>query len=368
MTRSDESASVAITFSSVHLELLPGGLHPTSRGWTNLLKCDQNDAKCGVESADECGSIVRRRRERRGRLRFHLLGRLEAYRDGVEVELGPRKQRAVLALLLLNVNRVVPTERLIDDLWGDSPPSTARSALQVYIAGLRKALAKRRGSTTDARPGYVLELEQGALDVERFAQLRRGAGIGRRRAARKPPPRGARALARRAARRATDRALLRGRRSAAGGAPARDARGADRSRPRARPPRRPRRRARQARRGESVPRATPRAADARALPVRPPDGRARGLPGRPPRARDELGLEPSKELRELEAAILHHDERLARRRRAVSGRATASSGPTSASRGRNRRGVATALVAATALLVLRVTKARPSRFRRTPSP
>ena len=74
-------------------------------------------------------------------LRFHLLGRLEAYRDGVEVELGPRKQRAVLALLLLNVNRVVPTERLIDDLWGDSPPSTARAALQVYIAGLRKALA-----------------------------------------------------------------------------------------------------------------------------------------------------------------------------------------------------------------------------------
>jgi YVTN family beta-propeller protein len=105
-------------------------------------------------------------------LRFHLLGRLEAYRDGVEVDLGPRKQRAVLALLLLNVNRVVPTDRLIDDLWGDSPPSTARAALQVYIAGLRKALASDGAALLTRAPGYVLELEPGALDVERFAQLR----------------------------------------------------------------------------------------------------------------------------------------------------------------------------------------------------
>ena len=52
-------------------------------------------------------------------LSFHVLGRLEAYCDGVELDLGPRKQRALLALLLLNANRVVATERLIDDLWGD---------------------------------------------------------------------------------------------------------------------------------------------------------------------------------------------------------------------------------------------------------
>jgi DNA-binding SARP family transcriptional activator/DNA-binding beta-propeller fold protein YncE len=105
-------------------------------------------------------------------LHFHLLGRLEAYRDGVELELGPRKQRAVLALLLLNANRVVSTERLIDDLWGDSPPSTARAALQVYIAGLRKALANDGATLRTRPPGYVLELEPGALDIERFAQLR----------------------------------------------------------------------------------------------------------------------------------------------------------------------------------------------------
>ena len=104
-------------------------------------------------------------------LSFHLLGRLEAYSDGVEVDLGPRKQRAVLALLLLNANRVVSTERLIDDLWGDSPPSTARAALQVYVAGLRKALGTDGATLRTRAPGYVLEVEEGALDLDRFAQL-----------------------------------------------------------------------------------------------------------------------------------------------------------------------------------------------------
>ena len=106
-----------------------------------------------------------------GGLSFHLLGRLEAYCDGVELDLGPRKQRAVLALLLLNANRVVSTERLIDDLWGDSPPSTARAALQVYVAGLRKALGNDGATLRTRAPGYVLDVEDGALDLDRFAQL-----------------------------------------------------------------------------------------------------------------------------------------------------------------------------------------------------
>jgi DNA-binding SARP family transcriptional activator/streptogramin lyase len=105
-------------------------------------------------------------------LSFRLLGRLEAYDDGVELDLGPRKQRAVLALLLLNANRVVSTERLIDDLWGDSPPGTARATLQVYVAGLRKALGNGGATLRTRAPGYVLELEPGALDLDRFTQLR----------------------------------------------------------------------------------------------------------------------------------------------------------------------------------------------------
>ena len=108
---------------------------------------------------------------RRG-LSFRVLGRLEAYCDDVELDLGPRKQRAVLAVLLLNANHVVSTERLIDDLWGDSPPSTARATLQVYVAGLRKALPNGGAGLRTRAPGYVLELEPGALDLDRFTQLR----------------------------------------------------------------------------------------------------------------------------------------------------------------------------------------------------
>jgi DNA-binding SARP family transcriptional activator/streptogramin lyase len=78
----------------------------------------------------------------------------------------------VLALLLLNANHVVSTERLIDDLWGDSPPSTARAALQVHVAGLRKALGGGGASLRTRAPGYVLELDSGALDLDRFTQLR----------------------------------------------------------------------------------------------------------------------------------------------------------------------------------------------------
>jgi DNA-binding SARP family transcriptional activator/streptogramin lyase len=100
-----------------------------------------------------------------------VLGRLEAYYDGVELDIGPQKQRALLALLLLSANRVVSTERLIDDLWGDAPPSSARAALQVYVAGLRKALTHGSASLRTRAPGYVLELDDGSLDLALFTEL-----------------------------------------------------------------------------------------------------------------------------------------------------------------------------------------------------
>jgi YVTN family beta-propeller protein len=106
------------------------------------------------------------------KLQFRILGPLEVWRGGAIVELGTRKQRAVLALLLLNANRVVPTERLIDELWGDSPPETARSALQVYIAGLRKVIGGDGSTLRTSTPGYVLTVEPGALDLDRFITLR----------------------------------------------------------------------------------------------------------------------------------------------------------------------------------------------------
>jgi YVTN family beta-propeller protein len=105
-------------------------------------------------------------------LQYRILGPLEVSRDGAVVDLGARKQRAVLAVLLLNANRVVPTERLIDELWGDSPPETARSALQVYVAALRKALGDDGSALRTSAPGYVLDVEPGALDLDRFVALR----------------------------------------------------------------------------------------------------------------------------------------------------------------------------------------------------
>ena len=110
-----------------------------------------------------------------------------ADRGGVELELGPRKQRAVLALLLLNANRVVPSERLIDELWGDAPPETARSALQVYVSRLRKALGADGARLRTRSPGYVLDVEPGALDLDAL----HGAACGgtRRARSRLEPPR-----------------------------------------------------------------------------------------------------------------------------------------------------------------------------------
>jgi DNA-binding SARP family transcriptional activator len=100
---------------------------------------------------------------------FRLLGPLEAVVDGTPVQLAAAKPRALLALLLLNRNRVVSTERLIDELWADDPPAQATKTLQVYVSQLRKALGPDRLVTQS--PGYLLRVEDGELDLERFEQL-----------------------------------------------------------------------------------------------------------------------------------------------------------------------------------------------------
>jgi DNA-binding SARP family transcriptional activator len=67
-------------------------------------------------------------------MEFRILGPLEAIEDGCGLDLGALKQRALIAVLLLEANRVVPTDRLIDALWEDEPPETAQKALQVYVS------------------------------------------------------------------------------------------------------------------------------------------------------------------------------------------------------------------------------------------
>jgi predicted ATPase/DNA-binding SARP family transcriptional activator len=90
--------------------------------------------------------------------------------EGRPLTLAGKKQRAVLALLLLAANRVVPTESLIDALWEEKPPETAQKALQVYVSQLRKLLGRERLETSPA--GYLLRVEEGELDLDRFQRLR----------------------------------------------------------------------------------------------------------------------------------------------------------------------------------------------------
>jgi hypothetical protein len=73
-------------------------------------------------------------------MEFRVLGPLEVREGDRSLPLGGAKQRALLALLVLNAHRVVSRERLIDELWGDDPPETAVASVQVYVSRLRKLL------------------------------------------------------------------------------------------------------------------------------------------------------------------------------------------------------------------------------------
>jgi len=104
-------------------------------------------------------------------LDFRILGPLETEEDGRLLTLGGPKQRALLALLLLHANEVVPRDRLIDELWGERAPETAATALQGYVSGLRKTLGPERIATR--APGYLLQVEPDALDLGRFERFMR---------------------------------------------------------------------------------------------------------------------------------------------------------------------------------------------------
>jgi DNA-binding SARP family transcriptional activator len=111
-----------------------------------------------------------RRRLRRPQIEFQVLGPLQVLRDGRAVPLGGVKQRGVLALLLLERNRVVPRDRLVDALWRDDPPPSAANSVQVYVSKLRKLLGDDGALDTQA-PGYVLHVDSGAVDVDEFEGL-----------------------------------------------------------------------------------------------------------------------------------------------------------------------------------------------------
>jgi DNA-binding SARP family transcriptional activator len=102
---------------------------------------------------------------------FKILGPLEVLDAGRRLDLGPPLQRAVLAVLLLHANEVVPTERLAEELWPGNVPKTATKAIQVYVSALRKTFGQGRGALETRGPGYLLRVEPGELDLHEFERL-----------------------------------------------------------------------------------------------------------------------------------------------------------------------------------------------------
>jgi SARP family transcriptional regulator, regulator of embCAB operon len=106
------------------------------------------------------------------RLEFGLLGPLEMSVDGALVPLGTPKQRAVLAMLLMNRNSPVGVDRLITALWEGWPPSGARASIHAYVSNLRKLLSGAgldpRAVLVAAPPGYRLNIGDNACDIGRF--------------------------------------------------------------------------------------------------------------------------------------------------------------------------------------------------------
>jgi DNA-binding SARP family transcriptional activator len=114
------------------------------------------------------------------RIGFGVLGALQMTSDGAAVPLGTPKQRAVLAMLLMNRNRPVSTDALITAAWEQSPPPEARASLHSYISNLRKVIANAgadpKATLVKAPPGYRLNAADTDCDIGRFV-VARAAGI-----------------------------------------------------------------------------------------------------------------------------------------------------------------------------------------------
>ena len=102
-------------------------------------------------------------------MRFAVLGALEVSANGASLSLGGRKQRTLLAILLLHANERVSRDRLVDALWGDCPPPSADVSLDTYVYRLRKLIGHERLVRTAG--GYLLRVEPGELDVDQFERL-----------------------------------------------------------------------------------------------------------------------------------------------------------------------------------------------------
>jgi DNA-binding SARP family transcriptional activator len=101
---------------------------------------------------------------------FRILGRIEALVDGRRLDLSSRRERALLGVLLLNAGEVVSVDALIDSVWGERVPVSARHMVHEYVSRLRGSLGDAEVIATRA-PGYLIERDACELDAARFTEL-----------------------------------------------------------------------------------------------------------------------------------------------------------------------------------------------------
>src|SRR5262245_56891940 len=104
-------------------------------------------------------------------LKLQLLGPVEATIGDRPISLGPKKQRGLLAMLALHPNETLSVDRLVDALWGDRPPATARKMVQLYVSQLRRLLAVDSATILTRGSGYELRIDPTAVDVTAFERL-----------------------------------------------------------------------------------------------------------------------------------------------------------------------------------------------------
>jgi DNA-binding SARP family transcriptional activator len=100
-----------------------------------------------------------------------VLGRLEVRVDGRPVDVGPAKRQCVLAVLLVEANRAVSVDQIVDRVWADQPPPRVRSSLHSYLTGLRRVLRPAAVSITGRSGVYVLSVDEKTVDLHRFRHL-----------------------------------------------------------------------------------------------------------------------------------------------------------------------------------------------------
>jgi DNA-binding SARP family transcriptional activator len=106
-------------------------------------------------------------------IEFRILGPLEVSVDGRLLPLGSPKQRALLALLLVHANEMISRDRIIEELWAEAPPASVESAFHVYLSRVRRLLVSAAGGGLLTREGhgYRLRIEPDQLDATRFEGL-----------------------------------------------------------------------------------------------------------------------------------------------------------------------------------------------------